>query len=325
MVTTTSPRQVAVPPVGDRPHRRSPSGRSPARRWGELALFLGPALLLYAAFVIVPMGLAGYYSLFNWNGLGPLDKFIGVDNYTRALGDPVFRAAVGHNALIVVLSIVVQLPLALGLALLLNRRLRGRAILRMVLFAPYVLSEVVTAVAWQLILQPSGPVNSLLEGVGLDGWAQLWLADRDLVIYSLFIVITWKYLGFGIVLFLAGLQGVPSELLEAATVDGASAWQRTRHVVLPLLGPTIRIWIFLSVIGALQLFDLVWIMTKGGPSNASVTMATFLIDRGFERSQIGYGSAAAVLLFVISFAFALLYQRYVLRRDTEGALTRRVG
>ncbi|MCO1658288.1 sugar ABC transporter permease [Pseudonocardia sp. S2-4] len=270
------------------------------------------------------MVLAGYYSLFNWNGLGPLDQFIGFDNYTRAAGDPVFRAAVGHNALIVVLSIVVQLPLALGLALLLNRRLRGRAILRMVLFAPYVLSEVVTAVAWQLILQPSGPVNSLLESVGLDGWAQLWLADRDLVIYSLFIVITWKYLGFGIVLFLAGLQGVPHELLEAATVDGASAWQRTRHVVLPLLGPTIRIWVFLSVIGALQLFDLVWIMTKGGPSNASVTMATFLIDRGFERSQIGYGSAAAVLLFVISFAFALLYQRFVLRRDTEGALTRSV-
>jgi len=316
---------VAVPPVGDRPERRSPSGRSAARRWGEIGLFLGPALLLYAAFVIVPMALAGYYSLFNWNGLGPLDKFIGIDNYTRALGDPVFRAAVGHNAFIVVASVLIQLPLALALALLLNRKLRGRAILRMVLFAPYVLAEVVTAVAWQLILQPSGPLNTLLENVGLDGLAALWLADRDLVMYSLFIVITWKYLGFGIVLFLAGLQGVPTELLEAATVDGASAWHRTRYVVLPLLGPTIRIWIFLSVIGALQLFDLVWIMTKGGPSNASVTMATFLIDRGFERSQIGYGSAAAVLLFIISFAFALIYQRYVLRRDTEGALTRRVG
>jgi raffinose/stachyose/melibiose transport system permease protein len=325
VVTTTSPRQVAGPPGGPGRGGGPPAGRSSARRRGEIALFLGPALLLYAAFVIVPMLLAGYYSLFNWNGLGPLDRFIGLDNYTRALGDPVFQAAVGHNAFIVVASIVVQLPLALGLALLLNRKLRGRAILRMVLFAPYVLSEVVTAVAWQLILQPTGPVNSLLEGVGLDGWAQLWLADRDLVIYSLFIVITWKYLGFGIVLFLAGLQGVPAELLEAATVDGASAWQRTRHVVLPLLGPTIRIWIFLSVIGALQLFDLVWIMTKGGPSNASVTMATFLIDRGFERSQVGYGSAAAVLLFVISFAFALLYQRFVLKRDTEGALTRRVG
>jgi raffinose/stachyose/melibiose transport system permease protein len=325
VVTTTSPRQVAAPSSGGRHKSRPPRGRSPLRRWGEIALFLAPALVLYATFVIVPMVLAAYYSLFNWNGLGPLDEFIGFDNYVRAAGDPVFRAAVWHNALIVVLSLVIQLPLALALALLLNRKLRGRAVLRMVLFAPYVLAEVVTAVAWQLILQPTGPLNTLLENVGLEGLAQLWLADRNLVIYSLFIVITWKYLGFGIVLFLAGLQGVPAELLEAATVDGASAWHRTRYVVLPLLGPTIRIWIFLSVIGALQLFDLVWIMTKGGPSNASVTMATFLIDRGFERSQIGYGSAAAVLLFVISFAFALLYQQFVLKRDTEGALTRRVG
>jgi raffinose/stachyose/melibiose transport system permease protein len=221
----------------------------------------------------------------------------------------------------VVLSIIVQLPLALALALLLHRRLRGRAVLRMVLFAPYVLSEVVTAVAWQLILAPGGPADRLMEAVGLGGLVQLWLADRDLVLYSLFVVISWKYLGFGIILFLAGLQGVPKELLEAATVDGASAWQRTRHVVLPLLGPTVRIWIFLSVIGSLQLFDVVWIMTRGGPSNATATMATFLIDRGFERSQFGYGSALAVLLFVISFAFALLYQRFVLRRDTEGALT----
>jgi raffinose/stachyose/melibiose transport system permease protein len=320
---TTSPQPVAVAPAGSRSTRRDPAGRR-ARRWAELTLLVGPALLIYAGFVIVPMVMAGYYSLFDWNGLGPLNKFLGLGNYVRAVGDPVFRAAVGHNGVIVVLSIIVQLPLALALALLLHRRLRGRAVLRMVLFAPYVLSEVVTAVAWQLILAPGGPADRLLEAVGLEGLVQLWLADRDLVLYSLFVVISWKYLGFGIILFLAGLQGVPKELLEAATVDGASAWQRTRYVVLPLLGPTVRIWIFLSVIGSLQLFDLVWIMTRGGPSNASMTMATFLIDRGFERSQVGYGSAAAVLLFIISFAFALLYQRFVLRRDTEGALTRGV-
>jgi raffinose/stachyose/melibiose transport system permease protein len=317
-------RPAAAPPAGTRPsrvpagRRRSPRGN---RRRAELALFLAPALVLYAGFVIVPMVLAGYYSLYDWNGLGPLNKFVGLGNYVRAIGDPVFRAAVGHNAVIVVLSIIVQLPLSIALAMLLHRRMRGRGLLRMVLFAPYVLSEVVSAVAWQLILQPGGPADSVMETLGLGGAVQLWLADRTLVLYTLFIVLTWKYLGFGIILFLAGLQGVPTELLEAAKVDGASAWQRTRHVVLPLLGPTIRIWIFLSVIGALQLFDIVWIMTRGGPSNATATMATFLIDRGFERSQFGYGSALAVLLFVISFAFALLYQRFVLRRDTEGALT----
>jgi raffinose/stachyose/melibiose transport system permease protein len=322
--SATDPRRPAAPPAGTLPSG-VPAGRPRSRPgkggWAEPALFLAPALVLYAGFVIVPMVLAGYYSLYDWNGLGPLTKFVGLGNYVRALGDPVFRAAVGHNAVIVVLSLVVQLPLSIALAMLLHRRLRGRAVLRTVLFAPYVLSEVVSAVAWQLILQPAGPADSLLDALGLGGLTQLWLADRTLVLYTLFVVLTWKYLGFGIILFLAGLQGVPIELLEAAKVDGASAWQRTRHVVLPLLGPTIRIWVFLSVIGALQLFDIVWIMTRGGPSNATMTMATFLVDRGFERSQFGYGSALAVLLFVVSFAFALLYQRFVLRRDTEGALT----
>ena len=142
-----------------------------------------------------------------------------------------------------------------------------------------------------------------------------------IVLYTLFVVITWKYLGFGVILLLAGLQGIPAELREAAALDGASAWQTTRNVVLPLLGPTIRIWIFLSVIGSLQLFDLVWIMTLGGPANASTTMATYLVDHGFKRYEFGFGSAVAVILFIICFTFALFYQRFALRRDTDGALT----
>ena len=322
MTTTARPDRVPVTlSTARRPSGRRVVGPGRGRRWAEITLLVGPALLLYSTFVIVPMLLALYYSFFDWNGIGPLDDFVGLDNYARAVGDSQFRNAVAHNLLIVVLSIVIQLPMGLALAMLLNRRLRGRAVLRMVLFAPYVLAEVTTAVAWLLILQPSGPADQLLRALGLEAWTQLWLADRQLVLYTLFVVITWKYVGFAIILFLAGLQGIPSDLLEAATVDGASAWQRTRYITLPLLGPTIRIWIFLSVIGSLQIFDLVWIMTRGGPAGASSSMATFLIDRGFQRSQFGYGSALAVLLFVISFAFALLYQRYVLRRDTEGAVT----
>ena len=152
-----------------------------------------------------------------------------------------------------------------------------------------------------------------------------WLADTGLVFYTLFVVITWKYIGFGVILLLAGLQAVPAELREAAAIDGASPWQVTRAIVLPLLGPTIRIWIFLSVIGSLQLFDLVWIMTLGGPANASTTMVTYMIDHGYRANEYGYGSAVSVIVFVICFVFALVYQRYVLRRDTDGALTRAVG
>jgi raffinose/stachyose/melibiose transport system permease protein len=320
-VVGSAPSTSSTRPVGSASQR--PVGRGGGlRRRLEIVLFVGPALLIYVMFVLVPMGMACFYSVFNWNGLGPLNRYVGFGNYRRALSDPVFRGAIEHNLTIIVLSIVIQLPIGLGLALLLNRKMRGRAALRTIFFAPYVLSEVIAAVMWLLILQPDGMIDSLLRKVGLGHFVQLWLADQHLVLYTLFVVITWKYVGFGIILFLAGLQGVPKELLEAAEVDGASAFQRTRHITVPLLGPTIRIWIFLSIVGSLQLFDLVWIMTLGGPANASNTMVTYIIQFGFQRQQFGFGSAVAVILFVLSFTFALIYQRYVLRRDTEGALTR---
>jgi raffinose/stachyose/melibiose transport system permease protein len=294
------------------------------RRRLELSVLLGPALALFVCFVLAPILVAGYYSLHAWDGFGALEP-VGLRNYGDALSDDVFQKAIVHNLIIVVLSLLVQLPLSLGLALLLNRRLRGRAFLRLVVFAPYVLSEAITAVIWLLLLQPDGFVDEFLRTIGLGGLVQEWLADGGIVLYTLFAVITWKYIGFGIILLLAGLQSIPEELREAARLDGASPWETTRHIVLPLLGPTIRIWIFLSVIGSLQLFDLVWIMTLGGPANASSTMATYLIDRGFRRYEFGYGSAVAVILFAICFAFALLYQRYALRRDTAGAVTRIAG
>jgi raffinose/stachyose/melibiose transport system permease protein len=321
MTSTTITPTVSRPEPG----RRGGRQRSSLRKRVEIALFCTPALLLYVGFVIVPMGMAIFYSPFKWNGLEPLDNFIGLDNYKRALSDPVLQGAIWHNVLFILLSLAIQLPIGLGLALLVNRRIRGRTLLRTILFAPYVISEVVAAVAWLLILQPDGPVDTILRNLGLGRLVNLWLADSNLVMYTLFVVITWKYIGFAIILLLAGLQGIPRELMEAAAIDGAGPWKVTRHITLPLLGPTIRIWIFLSIIGALQLFDLIWIMTLGGPANASNTMVTYIIQRGFERSQFGYGSAVAVILFTIAFAFALLYQRYVLRRDTEGAMTRMVG
>jgi len=302
----------------------APRRRSHLRKRLELALLLGPATLLFVTFVFLPLVAAAYYSLFDWNGFGPLVDFVGLDNYTKALGDPLFQGAISHNLFIVIASLVVQLPLSIALALLLNGKIKGRTALRLLVFAPYVLSEAVTAVIWLSLLQPNGVVDGLLEGAGLGGLVQLWLADQNIVMLTLFAVITWKYIGFGIILFLAGLQGVPEELREAAQIDGATGWQTTRLIVLPLLGPTIRIWVFLSIIGSLQLFDLVWIMTLGGPAGASTTMASYLIDRGFRRYEFGFGSAVAIILFAICFVFALFYQRFALRRDTQGAITGRV-
>ncbi|WP_246852701.1 carbohydrate ABC transporter permease [Naasia sp. SYSU D00948] len=305
--------------------RRAHQRRNARRLNLFIALFAAPALIVYLTFVLLPVLLAAFYSFWKWNGLGPLTEFVGIENYARALSDPVFLGAVGHNLFFVIASLLVQGPIAIGAALLLNRPLRGRTVLRVAIFIPYVLSEVIAGVAWRLLLQPNGPFDSFLAAVGLGGLKQLWLADTNLVLWTVFAVVSWKYLGFAIILFLAGLQGVPEELSEAAQIDGASWWQTQRHITIPLLGPTIRIWAFLSIIGSLQLFDMVWIMTGGGPANATSTMATYMIQFGFQRSQFGFGSAVAVILFVVSFIFALIYQRFVLSRDIGGTMSRRVG
>ncbi len=295
------------------------------RKAVELGVLIGPSFALFVFFVFVPLIAATYYSLFKWNGFTPLNKFVGLDNYVRILTDPVFLHGIFDNVTVATLSIVIQLPLSIAIALLLNGRIRGRTFLRLLVFTPYVLSEAVTAVIWLLFLQPDGAFDGILRAIGLGGVVQLWLADPKIVMGTIFGVATWKYIGFGIVLLLAGLQGTPQEIREAAEIDGANPWQVTRYITLPLLAPTIRILIFLSVVGSLQLFELPWIMTLGGPTGASTTMATYLIDRGFQRTQFGYGSAVAILLFVICFAFALIYQRYALRRDVEGAQTNAVG
>jgi raffinose/stachyose/melibiose transport system permease protein len=320
VTATADSSAVAVTPA-IQPARRSPR----LRRRLELAVLLSPALLLFTGFVLLPIVIAAYYGLYKWTGFGPLSRFVGLQNYKLALSDPAFQQAILHNVIIAVLSIVIQLPISIAVALLLNRRIRGRSALRLLVFAPYVLSQAITGVMWLLMLQPGGFADQLMKAVGLGGFVQLWLANLHIVLYTMFVVLTWQFIGFGIILLVAGLQGIPAELGEAAALDGASGWQTTRRITLPLLGPTIRILIFLSIIGSLQVFDVVWIMTVGGPAGASSTMATYLIQRGFQSYEFGYGSAVAVIMFVVCFVFALVYQRFVLRRDTRGALTRAVG
>jgi raffinose/stachyose/melibiose transport system permease protein len=308
--TTAAPAPVEAP---RRPRRGG------VRQRLEIALFTGPALIVFLGFVILPVVLAAYYSLFNWNGLGPLERFIGFDNYIRALNDPAFLRAIGNNFTILILSILIQGPLAIGVALLLNRRMRGRAIFRALIFVPYVLAEVIAGLAWKLLLSPRGGVNGLLEDIGLGELAQPWLANPDIALGVMFVILTWKYLGFAILLMLAGLQGVPQELQEAAAIDGANWWQTQWRITLPLIAPTIRIWIFLSMIGSLQLFDMVWVTTKGGPVGATNTMAVYMLQNG--QGAPGYGSAIAVILFAISLVVALVFQRTAMRRDLAGALT----
>jgi raffinose/stachyose/melibiose transport system permease protein len=292
------------------------------RRAGTIAAFVLPALIVYVLFVLYPIAQAVYYSAFSWNGLGPLQDYVGFENYRKILSDTVFRMALKHNLIILVLSLLIQLPLALGVALLIRSNIPGRALFRTVFFLPYVLSEVITAVIWVFMYRPeTGFINVVLAATVPAFEPRGFLGDTDLVLYAVFAVITWKFFGFHMILYLAGLQGIPPELEDAARLDGASPARVLRDITLPLLGPTVRVSIFFSVLGSLQFFDLIWVMTKGGPVNASNTMATYMYTYGFQRFQLGYGAAVSLVIFLICFIFSVAYQRIVMRRDLEGALT----
>jgi raffinose/stachyose/melibiose transport system permease protein len=308
----------SLSPAVPRPIARS---RWPQR--AELLLLIGPALVVFVAFVILPVALAAYYGFFSWSGYGAATDFVGFRNYATILTDPAFHEALSHNGFIVVMSLVLQGPLALGVALLLNRKLRFQSLIRVLIFVPYVISEVVVGLGWSLMLQSNGALNGLLEKLGLGALQTDWLSDPGVAIWTLLVIITWKYVGFAVILFLAGLQGIPDEITEAARIDGASYWQIQRYIVLPLMGPTVRIWAFLSVIGSLQLFDLVWIIWGQyvASTAGTSTMATYMVANGRNAGSYGYGSAVAVVIFLISLVVALVYQRFVLRRDTAAAIT----
>jgi raffinose/stachyose/melibiose transport system permease protein len=317
--TLAEPAGSTALPAGPAPGgRREKASAVDWRKRGEIAFFVAPALILFLVFVVWPIITAVQMSLYRWRGFGPMVDFVGLRNYVAVLTNEVFTDAFVHNLIIVVGSILLQLPLGLALALLLNRKMWGQGLLRTIIFVPYVLAEVIAGVVWFQLLQPQyGVIDTMLNAVGLQGPPQGFLGTPDLALWTVLIVLTWKYLGLAVILFLAGLQGVPEELYEAAQLDGASWWQVQHKITIPLLGPTMRTWAFLSMIGSLQLFDMVWILTGGGPANATTTMATFLINQGTRSQNFGIAGAASVILFVVALIMALAYQHFILRRDTQ--------
>ncbi len=287
-----------------------------------VVLFLLPSFTIFAVFVIYPIFQSVYYSLFNWKGFGPAVDFIALDNYRRILTDRVFMIAVRNNLVIVGLSLVLQLPLSLALAILVGRDLPGRAFFRTIFFMPYVFSEVIVAIMWLLLFNPDperGLINALIILIpGVK--SQPWLGDPNTVLMCIFVVLTWKYFGFHMLLYLTGLQNIPTEIEEAARIDGANRSQLFFRITLPLLSSTIRTSVYLSVLGSLQQFILVWIMTHGGPVNASEVMSTYMYRFGFVRFYLGYGSAVAIVMFLICLGFSLVYQRLAPQQDYLGGI-----
>jgi raffinose/stachyose/melibiose transport system permease protein len=316
-LTTSSQSAVEIAdlPQSARPRRKR------GRYIGTIVLFLLPCAVLYITLVLFPVVQAAYYSVWSWSGLEPLTDFVGLRNFVTAFKSSTFLAALAHNLIIMVLSLGLQLPLALALALIIGKTLPGRTIFRMIFFMPYILSDVVAGVIWTFIYQPDGLLTIVWQHLFPGSQSPLWLADPNIVLYSIFITITWKYFGLALVLYAAAIQNIPHELVEAARIDGASMLQVVRSITIPLLGSTIRLTILLSALGSLQYFDLVWIMTNGGPIHATETMATYLMKSGFESFEMGYGSAVGVIMFLICFIFAVMYQRFVMAKDLAGSVT----
>ncbi len=291
--------------------RRAGGSSRKAQDRATIVIFLAPALILFITFLVYPILRSVYFSTFDWNGLGPATDFVGLANFKEIVNDAVFRKAVLNCFLIVVLSLAIQLPFALALSIMVGRDLPGRAIFRTIFFVPYVLSEVITGIIWMSLFNADperGLINALL--VLIPGVKpQNFLSDIHQVVFCIFVVLSWKYFGLHMLLFLAGLQNIPREVDEAAFIDGASPWQLTRYITIPMLSSTIQTVVLLSVLGSLTQFNLVWVMTGGGPVNASEFMATYMYRFGFKRYQLGYGSAVVLVMLVICLGFAVAYMR----------------
>jgi len=280
--------------------------------------FAAPALLLFAFVVLVPSVRGVYYAFTDWDGLDPDFSFIGLANFVEMPDDPAARQAIWHTILIAVAITIIQNGVGLLLALGVNSAIKSRNVLRVFLFAPAVVTPIVTAYLWRNLLGPDGAVNSLLGAVGLASWQQDWLGDPQLALWSVVGVIVWQFAGYSMVIFLAGLQSVPREIYEAADMDGAGSVRRFWSVIRPLLAPAFTVNLMLSIIGGIKLFDQVFALTGGGPGHATDTLSTLIFKDAFTLGEFGYSIALAVVLtFIVSVASTGQY--LVLSRNERAA------
>ncbi|NUT36927.1 MAG: sugar ABC transporter permease [Hamadaea sp.] len=277
-----------------------------AHRRDQLAgyLFIAPQLIGSVVFVLVPLALVGYYSLHEWNVLADSFTFVGGENYQALLDDPNLPGVLRATGLFSVGLVVFNLSLALLLAVLLNQKLRGTVFFRTLFFSPVVVSLVAWTIVWGFLLQDNGGINGVLDVAGVDG--PNWLRGDATAMLSVIFVQVVKNVGLNMVLFLAALQGVPGELYEAAKVDGASRWRQFRSITIPLISPTILLTSIITVVGSLQVFAQIAVLTQGGPGNSTTVLVYYLYQQAFQFHHFGYGATLSVLLFLIVLALTIL-------------------
>ena len=280
--------------------------------------FLAPALLIYSVVVVYPVVYSSYLSLFRWDGISPTKTFVGLQNYADLFTqDQVFWIALKNNAVWLAAALLLPTSIGLGLALLLNLKFRGSAVFRSVFYFPAVLSLAVVGLIWTWIYHPDlGLLNQVLGSLGLKALQRNWLADPNVALYPVIIAATWSAVGLPMLLFLAGLQTVPLELLEAAKVEGAGPLRRFIHVTFPLLRETTLIVLAITAINALKAYDIVYAMTNGGPANRTQLLSTWMYFLTYNYNTVGRGTAIAVVLFSLTLIFAIPYLRVMTRKNT---------
>lgn len=285
-----------------------------ARIRGFITIGLLPALVLYLFFVIVPIFWSAYYGFFDWKGIGAA-KFIGFDNYVEVIQDPIFWKAFKNNMLIVAASVFGQVPIAMVLALLLMRSTLFQRVIRASVFMPMVLSSVVVGIIWGYIYHPQiGILNFLLEGIGLESWKKSWLSDPKVSMFALMVPIIWNYIGPYMIMFIAALQNISPEIEDAAQLDGVGPVRKLFAVTLPMIWDTVKVAVVLCISGSLKAFDLIYVMTGGGPAHSTELLASYMYNSTFNVYRFGFGSAISTAIIILSLLL-IVGSQYLMKRD----------
>jgi len=299
---------------------RAASGR-PRRRRGVTTrvppiiwLFLLVPLLVELGWVFWPAFNSFQLSFTKWSGVGAAQP-VGLENYRNLLGDPVFKTAMKNNVFWVIAFGGLSVIGGLALAVALNKPRRGVGLYRSAIYLPMVFSLAVTGLFWRVLYQPDGAINTVLAGIGIDTNEHQWLADPDTALWAIMVAAIWRQVGYIMVLYLAGLKGCDPSLEEAAAVDGASRWQRFAHIVMPQLKSVHTVVFAVTVIDSLRTFDIVWAMTRGGPYDSTQLLSTYMFQQGFTLVNLGYGSAIAVIIFLLAIVFIITYLARATREE----------
>jgi raffinose/stachyose/melibiose transport system permease protein len=278
-------------------------------------LFLAPAALIFAIVLVYPMAYSSWLSLFRWDGVSPDRLWVGLGNYVELFTrNRVFWIALKNNVIWSLLSLVVPTGIGLALALALEGRFRGSAFFRSVFYFPAILSMSIVGLIWSWMYHPSlGLVNQLLEVLGLSGLERNWLSDPKISLYSVFAAAAWHNAGLPMLLFLAGLQTISREVLDAARIDGAGRFQRFWYVTFPLLRETTMVVVAITAINSLKVYDIIYVMTYGGPANRTQVLGSWMYFLTYNHNEVGLGTAIAVILFLLTLVFAIPYTRHMVR------------